>query len=250
MLNGSRIVVVLPAFNAASTLRRTVGEIDRQVVDDVLLVDDASTDGTARLATSLGIEAVVHPLNRGYGGNQKTCYAMALERHADVIVMVHPDYQYTPRLVVAMAAMIAYDVYDVVLGSRILAQNAIDRGMPTYKYAANRALTFFENVMLKSKLSEYHTGLRAYSARLLKRLPLERNSDDFVFDNQILAQALSAGARIGEVSCPTRYGPESSSIGFARSVTYGFGVVGTAIRYSLHRSGLRRFAFLETEDDL
>jgi glycosyltransferase involved in cell wall biosynthesis len=244
VLNGKRVAVVLPAFNAELTLERTVSEIDRSVVDEVVLVDDASTDKTVHVARSLGIEPTIHPNNRGYGANQKTCYAAAIERGADVVVMLHPDYQYSPRLVIPLAAMIAYDVYDMVLGSRILAQNALDGGMPRYKYVANRGLTFFENVIVRSKLSEYHTGLRAFSRELLLRLPVERNSDDFVFDNQMLVQALGAGARIGEISCPTRYEPNSSSINFRRSVRYGLGVVHTSLQYAMYRRGSRRFNYL------
>lgn len=245
MLNDKRITVVLPAYNAESTLRRTVGELDRAIVDDLILVDDASTDKTTEAAEALGATVVRHFTNRGYGGNQKTCYRTALDRDADIIVMVHPDYQYSPLLVPAMAAMIAYDEYDFVLGSRILAQSAVARGMPVYKYISNRGLTAVENVLLRQKLSEYHTGLRAFSSELLSCLPLDRNSDDFVFDNQIIAQALVAGARIGELSCPTRYHAEASSIGLARSIRYGIGVLRTAGQYRLHQSGLRSFPYLE-----
>lgn len=245
MLNGKRIIVVLPAFNAEQTLERTVTEIDRSVVDEVLLVDDASTDQTVRVARNLGIDPTIHKNNTGYGGNQKTCYARALDRGADVVVMLHPDYQYSPRLVIPLAGMIAYDVYDMVLGSRILAQNTLEGGMPRYKYVANRGLTFFENVLVSSKLSEYHTGLRAFSRELLLTLPLDRNSDDFIFDNQMLVQALSAKARIGEISCPTRYEPSSSSINFRRSVRYGLGVLHTSVQYWLHSRGSRRFAYLD-----
>lgn len=239
-----RIAVVLPAFNAEATLARTVAEIDSTVVDDLLLIDDASTDGTVQLARSLGIEPIRHQRNLGYGANQKSCYREALSKGADIVVMVHPDYQYSPRLVVPMVAMIAYGEYDFVLGSRILAQHAVRRGMPRYKYVANRALTAFENLVVGSKLSEFHTGLRAYSRELLQRLPLDRNSDDFVFDNEVILQAIAAGARIGEVSCPTRYEAESSSVDFRRSVRYGFGVVRATVEYRLHRWGLREAGFL------
>lgn len=244
MLDDWRVVVVLPAYNAAATLERTVREIDRDVVDEILLVDDASTDETTFVARRLGLRCITHETNLGYGGNQKTCYAAALDAGADIVVMVHPDYQYSPRLVRPMAAMIASGHYDLVLGSRVLAQNSVTQGMPRYKYVANRLLTLTENLLLHQKLSEYHTGLRAFSADLLRALPLDRNSDDFVFDNQVIAQAVAVGARIGEVSCPTRYEPESSSISFRRSVRYGFGVLATAAAFSLHRAGLRDAPFL------
>ena len=245
MLHGQQIVVVLPAYNAEATLRRTVDELDRRLVDDVILVDDASSDNTIAAAHGLGLTVVRHEVNRGYGGNQKTCYRTALGLGADIVVMVHPDYQYSPRLVPAMAAMIAYGEYDFVLGSRILTQNAVSRGMPRYKYVFNRALTFSENLMLRQKLSEYHTGLRAYSRELLTSIPLGRNSEDFVFDNQIIAQAIAAGARIGEVSCPTRYNADASSIGLARSISYGLGVLRTAAEYRAHRAGARSFPYLD-----
>ncbi len=245
MLRGQQIIVVLPAYNAEATLRRTVDELDRKIIDDVILVDDASTDNTMTVARELGLTVVRHEVNRGYGGNQKTCYRTALGLGADIVVMVHPDYQYSPRLVPAMAAMIAYGEYDFVLGSRILTQNAVSQGMPRYKYVSNRVLTFSENLMLRQKLSEYHTGLRAYSRELLTAIPLERNSDDFVFDNQIIAQAIAADARIGEVSCPTRYNADASSIGLARSIRYGLGVLRTAAQYRAHKSGVRSFAYLD-----
>ncbi len=247
MLNGQRVAVVLPAYNAAATLKRTVDELDRGIVDDVLLVDDASTDQTIEQAERLGLDPIRHASNRGYGGNQKTCYRAALDLGADIVVMLHPDYQYSPLLVPAMAAMIAYGEYDFVLGSRILAQDSVARGMPRYKFIANRALTAFENVVVGQKLSEYHTGLRAFSRRLLLALPYERNSDDFVFDNQIIAQAITAGARIGELSCPTRYAPESSSIDLRGSIRYGWGVVHTSIQFRLHERGTRRYPFLELD---
>ena len=245
MLGAWRVSVVLPAYNAALTLNRTVREIDLSVVDSVLLVDDASGDDTLSVAMSLGLRCVEHERNRGYGGNQKTCYRVALEEGADVIVMVHPDYQYSPRLVLPMAAMIASGHYDVVLGSRVLAQNAVARGMPRYKYVANRVLTFAENILMRQKLSEYHTGLRAYSADVLRCIPYERNSDDFVFDNQILAQVAAVGARIGELSCPTRYAEDSSSISFSRSARDGFGVLATAGQYRMRQAGLSSPAFLD-----
>ncbi|MGD0982765.1 MAG: glycosyltransferase family 2 protein [Acidimicrobiales bacterium] len=245
MLNGKQITVVLPAYNAGETLKRTVDELDRTVVDEVLLVDDASGDDTVAQAEKLGLLSIQHDRNRGYGANQKSCYKAALELGADIVVMLHPDYQYSPLLVPALAAMIAYGQYDFVLGSRILAQNSMARGMPAYKYAANRALTFFENAVLRQKLSEYHTGLRAYSRDLLEALPFERNSDDFVFDNQIIAQAVKFGANIGELSCPTRYAADSSSIGFGASVRYGLGVLRTTAQYRLHLSGVRHYTFLD-----
>jgi glycosyltransferase involved in cell wall biosynthesis len=245
VLHGKQITVVLPAYNAESTLKRTVDDLDRTIVDELVLVDDGSTDNTAQAAEALGVTAVRHSINRGYGGNQKTCYRAALALGADIVVMVHPDYQYSPLLVPAMAAMIAYGEYDLVLGSRILAQSAVARGMPRYKYISNRALTVVENLVCRQKLSEYHTGLRAYSRELLAALPLDRNSDDFVFDNQIIVQALAAGARIGELSCPTRYHTEASSIGLARSIDYGIGVLRTAAQYRLHQAGARSFPYLE-----
>jgi glycosyltransferase involved in cell wall biosynthesis len=211
----------------------------------VILVDDASVDDTPAVARALNLRVIVHPKNTGYGGNQKTCYRAALALGADIVVMVHPDYQYSPLLVPAMAAMIAYGEYDFVLGSRILAQNAVARGMPRYKYFSNRTLTAVENLLMRQKLSEYHTGLRAYSRELLAALPLDRNSDDFVFDNQIVAQAVAAGARIGELSCPTRYHTEASSIGLGPSIRYGVGVLRTAAQYRLHKNGLRSFPYLE-----
>jgi glycosyltransferase involved in cell wall biosynthesis len=247
MIQGKRLVVVLPAYNAALTLRRTVAEIDRSLVDQILVVDDASTDGTVEEARTLGLETIRHDRNKGYGGNQKTCYRAALERGADIIVMLHPDYQYSPRLVPAMAAMIAYGDYDFILGSRILAQNPTTGGMPLWKYVSNRALTLFENLVVGYKLSEYHTGLRAYSRELLEVLPLERNSDNFVFDNQLIVQAMAAGARIGELSCPTRYEADSSSVDFAQSVRYGVGVVRTSLQYRRYRQGRARYPYLEIE---
>jgi glycosyltransferase involved in cell wall biosynthesis len=246
MLNGKRIAVVLPAYNAAMTLGQTVTELDRSVIDDVLLVDDASSDSTVDVAEKLGLETIRHERNRGYGGNQKTCYEAAIRRGADIVIMLHPDYQYSPRLVVPMAAMIAYGEYDMVLGSRILAQSAIKGGMPRYKYVANRGLTLVENMILGMKLSEFHTGLRAYSKELLAAIPLESNSDDFVFDNQLIVQARQAGARIGELSCPTRYSGESSSINFRRSMTYGFGVLRTALQYRWQHLGKANYPYLET----
>lgn len=240
MIDGKRICVVMPAYNAERTLRQTLAEIDRDLVDDILLVDDASSDATVAVARELELHHVVHPENRGYGANQKTCYREALARGADIVVMLHPDYQYSPRLVPAMSAMVASGHFDAVLGSRILGVGALAGGMPLWKYVANRGLTFIENLLLGYKLTEYHTGYRAFSRPLLETLPLEENSDDFVFDNQMIAQTIWFGYRIGEISCPTRYFPEASSINFRRSVKYGFGVLGTALEYRLSRMGLWR----------
>ncbi|UMY19161.1 glycosyltransferase family 2 protein [Methylobacterium organophilum] len=240
MLHGQSVTVVLPAYNASRTLRRTVEEIPRDIVDDIILIDDASADGTVALARELGLFTVLHPHNRGYGANQKTCYRVALERGADIVVMLHPDYQYSPRLVTAMASMIVSGEYDAVLASRILGKGALSGGMPLYKYLANRGLTLVQNLLLGQKLSEYHTGYRAWSRRLLERLPLLRCSDDFVFDNQMLAQAIHGGFRVGEISCPTRYFPEASSISFRRSVIYGCGVLETSLAYRAHLLGLKR----------
>ena len=241
MIENQRVVLVLPAYNAARTLERTVAEVPRDVVDHMILVDDASHDETAAIARELGIEVHVHPENRGYGGNQKTCYRHALEAGADIVVMLHPDYQYSPRLVRALAAMVASGHFDVALGSRVISRGALSGGMPFYKYVANRILTLIENCLLGRKLSEYHTGFRAFSRRVLEALPLAENSDDFVFDNEILVQAVYQGFDIGEISCPARYFAEASSINFARSVRYGFGVLGTALRYRLQRWHLGRF---------
>jgi glycosyltransferase involved in cell wall biosynthesis len=242
MINSRRISVVLPAYNAEATLLRTVAELDRDVIDDVVLVDDASSDQTVPLARQIGLAPICHDSNKGYGANQKTCYKNALDLGADVIVMVHPDYQYSPLLVPAMAAMIAYGEYDMVLGSRILAQHTVSRGMPVYKYVSNRFLTLVENVALGQKLSEYHTGLRAFSSPLLAALPMERN---FIFDNQIIAQAVAVGARIGELSCPTRYAADSSSINLRRSVRYGLGVLNTCVDYQMHKRGIRNRDYLD-----
>jgi len=238
MLAGKRICVVLPAYNAARTLERTVSEIDKTIVDDIVLVDDASSDETVSIARRLGLHHVIHPRNRGYGANQKTCYREALGRGAEIVVMLHPDYQYSPRLLSAMAAMIVSGHFDCVLGSRILGAGALRGGMPAWKYVANRVLTLVENLALGYKLAEYHTGYRAFSRRLLEALPWESNSDDFVFDNQILAQTRWFGFEIGELTCPTRYFPEASSIGLRRSIRYGFGVLGTAAEYRLSALGL------------
>jgi glycosyltransferase involved in cell wall biosynthesis len=239
MLLGNKIVVVLPAYNAARTLERTYREIPADIVDEVVLVDDRSADDTLAVARALGIKhAIQHDANRGYGGNQKTCYDTALGLGADIVVMLHPDYQYTPKLVRAMVSVLVEDVYDLVLGSRILGNGALEGGMPLYKYVANRALTLFENIVIGQKLSEYHTGFRAYRRQVLQGIPYQRNSDDFVFDNQVLAQVLWLGGEIGEVSCPTVYIPEASSINLRRSITYGIGCMATALRFRLAKMGI------------
>jgi glycosyltransferase involved in cell wall biosynthesis len=245
MLNGKKITVVLPAYNAAKTLEQTVAELDRTVVDDILLVDDFSHDETVIRAKELGLRSFLHDKNYGYGRNQKTCYGEALKTGADVIVMLHPDYQYSPKLVPAMAAMVASEEYDVVLGSRILGGQARGGGMPLYKYISNRVLTLVENLLLGSKLSEFHTGFRAFSRQVLEELPLQGNADGFVFDNEMLAQCIFFNFNVGEISCPTRYFPEASSINFRGSVVYGLGVLWTAVRFRLHKWGLTRFALFE-----
>ncbi len=235
MYSGKRVVVVMPAYNAARTLETTYADVIAQgIVDLVVIVDDASRDETVAIARTLErVKIVVHPQNRGYGANQKTCYREALAAGADIVIMVHPDYQYTPKLIPAMASMIASGLYHCVLGSRILGGHAVENGMPWWKYVSNRALTLFSNIMMRAKLSEYHTGYRAFSRELLERLPLEGNSDDFVFDNQMLAQVLWLGHTVAEVSCPTKYFEEASSINFPRSLRYGLGCVATAVTFRL-----------------
>jgi glycosyltransferase involved in cell wall biosynthesis len=250
MLNNKKILVVLPAYNAGRTLERTYREIPLDVVDHVLLVDDFSGDNTVALARKLGIETYLHDRNYGYGRNQKTCYREALKRKPHIVIMVHPDYQYTPKLITAMASMIAYGVYDVVLGSRIIGGGALKGGMPAYKYMANRFLTAAENILMGTKLSEFHTGYRAFSADVLNALPFELNSDDFVFDNEMLAQIVYFGYRIGEVSCPTRYFEEASSIAFWKSLIYGFGVLITAVRFRLQKWGIRRSRIFSSQGSL
>ena len=240
MLHGKKIIVVMPAYHAEKTLEACYAAIPHDIVDAVLLVDDASDDATIAVAERLGIRAHRHPVNRGYGGNQKTCYALALAEGADIVVMLHPDYQYEPRLITAMAAMVASDVYDVVIGSRILGNTALAGGMPRYKYVFNRMLTAMENLLIGSKLSEFHSGYRAFSRGVLETLPLAANSDDFVFDNQMLVQAHAFGQRIGEISCPTKYFADASEINFRRSVIYGFGVLWTALTYRLWKWKLLR----------
>ncbi len=247
MFHGKKIVVVMPAYNAASTLERTYAEIPLDMVDEVLVTDDASSDETVAVARKLGLRTLVHQKNQGYGGNQKTCYREALRLGADVAVMLHPDYQYTPKLLPAMIGLITDGPFDVVLGSRILGGSAIAGGMPRYKYFANRMLTATQNLLGGAKLSEYHTGYRAFSREVLEQLPLEENSDDFVFDNQMLAQIIYAGFKIGEVSCPAAYFDEASSINFRRSVKYGLGVLGTSFQLFLQRTGLGSFRIFDPE---
>lgn len=242
MINNKKVVVVLPAYNAERTLEMTYRELPFDIVDEVVLVDDASKDNTSELGKSLGIQHVIkHDQNKGYGGNQKTCYRKALELGADIAIMVHPDYQYTPKLVTAMCSIIANDVYPAVYASRILGKGALRGGMPIYKYIANRILTLFQNILINQKLSEYHTGYRAFSKEVLEAIDLEANSDDFVFDNQMTAQVFYAGFEIGEVTCPTKYFEEASSINFKRSAIYGLGVIKVSIQYRLQKMGLGRF---------
>ena len=239
MLNGKKICVVLPAYNAASTLEQTYHEIPFDIVDEIVLVDDASSDKTTEKAKELGISNIIrHEQNRGYGGNQKSCYAKALELGADIIIMLHPDYQYTPKLIHSIASIIAYDVYPVVLASRILGKGALNGGMPKYKYIANRFLTLTQNILMSQKLSEYHSGYRAFSKEVFKKIDVSKNSEDFVFDNQMIAQIFYAGFEIGEVTCPTKYFKEASSINFSRSVTYGLGVLGVSFQYRLAKLGI------------
>lgn len=241
MIYGKKIAVVMPAYNAEKTLEKTFAEIDRSIVDEVILVDDCSKDSTTALAEKLGIKTVVHLRNTGYGGNQKTCYTTALASGADIVIMVHPDYQYTPKLVPAMAYMIACGEYDCVFASRILGGTALKGGMPLYKYIANRILTAFENICLGLKLSEYHTGYRAFSRHVLETLPLHECDDDFIFDNEMIGQMCTQNFKIGEISCPTKYFDDASSINFPRSVKYGFGVLRVSMMGLLHRAGIVEF---------
>lgn len=239
MLNGKKIVVVLPAYKAGLTLERTYNEIPFDIVDDVVLVDDHSPDNTVEVGRQLGIKHIIrHEENRGYGGNQKSCYAKALEIGADIVIMVHPDYQYTPKLIHAMSSIIAYDVYPVVLGSRILGKGALKGGMPMYKYIFNRFLTLFENIMIGQKLSEYHTGYRAFSAEVIRSIDFSHNSDDFVFDNEMISQVFMNGYEIAEVTCPTKYFEEASSINFKRSMKYGRGVLRVSLAHFFHKAGV------------
>lgn len=247
MIHDKKLVVVMPAYNAEQTLEQTYREVPPGFIDEIVLVDDASRDNTAELSRRLGLKTVVHPKNLGYGGNQKTCYKEALKLGADVVIMLHPDYQYTPKLLIAMASLVAIGLYDIVLGSRILGGGALKGGMPLYKYISNRILTLIQNIMLGAKLSEYHTGYRAFSRRVLMELPLEENSNDFIFDNQMLAQALMCGYSIGEISCPTKYFKEASSINLMRSIVYGLGVLKTSVQFVLHKHGIKRYRIFSTE---
>jgi glycosyltransferase involved in cell wall biosynthesis len=239
MILGKKIVVVLPAYNAEKTLKQTYDELPHEYLDGIVLVDDHSSDDTSKISRELGVTTITHPKNRGYGGNQKTCYKEALKLGADIVVMVHPDYQYSPPLTAALGAMIASGEYDMVLGSRIIGGGVLSGGMPLYKYIANRGLTLFQNLLLDAKLSEYHTGFRAFSREVLETLPLEENSDDFIFDNEMILQALFFGFRIGEISCPTKYFEEASSINFQRSVVYGLGVLERTLRFLMHKKNLK-----------
>ena len=245
MIKGKKIVVVLPAFNAEKTLEQTYNEIPFDIVDEVILVDDKSNDRTVQKAKELGIQNIfLHNDNQGYGANQKTCYDEALKLEADIVVMLHPDYQYTPKLIPSMVSPISNGIYQVVLGSRILGKGALKGGMPVYKYFFNRVLTFIQNILLGAKLSEYHTGFRAYSREVLEKINYIANSDNFVFDNQILTQIHYAGYKIAEISCPAKYADDSSSINVMNSIKYGFGVLKTSFQYTLQKSGLARFKFL------
>lgn len=238
MINGKKVIVVMPAYNAEKTLEQTYREIPLEIVDDIILVNDASKDNTVQEAERLGIRHIItHPQNRGYGGNQKSCYNKALEIGADIVVMLHPDYQYTPKLILAMSSIIANGLYPVVFGSRILGKGALRGGMPMYKYISNRALTLFQNILMNQKLSEYHTGYRAFSREVLEKVNYELNNDDFIFDNEMIAQIFDAGFEIGEVTCPTKYFDEASSINLSRSIKYGLGVLGVSVGYFMKRMG-------------
>lgn len=241
MINGKKVCVVMPAYNAEKTLKKTYDEIPKDIVDDIILTDDASQDKTVKLSQELNIKTFVHTENRGYGGNQKTCYQAALESGADIVIMLHPDYQYNPKLIIPMAYMIAEEVFDAVIASRILGNKAMMGGMPLYKYISNRVLTLAENLIIQQKLSEYHTGYRAFSRKVLETIPLLENSDDFVFDNQMLCQILYFDFVVGEVSCPALYFPDASSISFSRSMTYGMGVMQTAMKYAFAKRDMGHF---------
>lgn len=246
MLNNNKIIVILPAYNAEKTLEETYRDIPFDIVDDVILTDDMSTDNTIEVAKNIGVKHVIkHNQNKGYGANQKTCYKKALELKADIIIMLHPDYQYDPKLISAMCPLLSNNIYDVVLGSRILSKGAISGGMPVYKYISNRILTFIQNILMNQKLSEYHTGYRAFKASLLESIDYQNNSDDFIFDNELLAQCCYKKARIGEISCPAKYFKEASSINFKRSVIYGFGCLRVSLSYFIQRTGIYNFKFLE-----
>ncbi|HOU36169.1 MAG TPA: glycosyltransferase family 2 protein [Candidatus Omnitrophota bacterium] len=247
MIEGKKVIVVMPAYNAEKTLARTYREIPLGIVDEVLVTDDCSKDRTVAVAGEIGLSVFRHASNKGYGANQKTCYCEALRRNADIVIMLHPDYQYPPKLITAMAGLVSSGMFDIVLGSRILGGMALRGGMPLYKYVANRILTFIENILLGQKLSEYHSGYRAFSKDALSKLPLLENSDDFVFDNEVLAQAVYFGLSIGEITAPSRYTSESSSIGFRRSIAYGAGVIATALKFVLQKSNLARFRIFDPE---
>jgi len=246
MLNNQKIIVVLPAYNAAKTLEKTVSEIPFDLVDEIILTDDYSNDNTIEIAEKLRIHHIItHDTNKGYGANQKSCYQKAFELNADIIIMLHPDYQYTPKLIPAMCSLVANELYDVVLGSRILSKGALKGGMPLYKYISNRILTLIQNILMNQKLSEYHTGYRCFNAQFLKQIDFENNSDDFVFDNEILAQLCYKKARIGEISCPAKYFEEASSINFSRSIRYGLGVLRVSVSYFLQKTKWFRFSLFK-----
>ena len=245
MINGKKLVVVMPAFNAGRTLKKTYDEIPHNIVDEVILVDDKSNDNTVQVAKELGIKTFVHPENKGYGGNQKTCYTEALKAGADIVIMLHPDYQYNPHLITAISSLVAEEIYDVIIASRILGKGALKSGMPLYKYIFNRILTFVQNLMIGQKLSEYHTGYRAFSRKVIESLPLLENSDDFLFDNQMMLQILYFDFEVGEISCPALYNEESSSINVARSVKYGFGCLLTGLAYMMAKTGLAKISIFD-----
>lgn len=250
MINGKKIVIIMPAYNAAKTLKQTYDEIYKPFVDEVILVDDNSQDETREVAKELGIKTIVHKENRGYGGNQKSCYKAALKSGADIVVMLHPDYQYTPKLIPSIVSMMAFEEYDAVLASRMLGNSALKGGMPLYKFVANKCLTWFENICTGEKLTEYHTGFRGFTARVLKELPLEDCDDDFIFDNEMIALMFYKNYNIGEISCPTKYFKEASSINFMRSCKYGFGVLGVSVKYILAKLGIKSKIFKDNAKKL